>query len=117
MATSKNYTFHPGLSQQPPTVANCIPGSTPPLNYCPPEVPELFLKKKMLPLLLRHPQGITVDDLLARFAEENGDYLNYRMFGFKSIEEMIEAIPELYVFRRKISFAWGEDYPFDPPLY
>ena len=112
------YTFSPSLSQHPPTLANCIPGSTPPRKYRPPEVPEYFLKKKLLPILLRHPRGIKVDDLLQKFAAENdGAYMNFTMFGFDTIEEMVQSIPELYIFRKTIGFAWGEDHPIDPSLY
>lgn len=66
-----------------------------PPPYQGPTVPAVF-KTKLKELMFSYPNGISLKDFDEAFAKRYHHYISYHNWGFKSLESMIEAVPDVF---------------------
>ncbi len=98
-------SFTPSISCRPPQMSMVTESLEP--KYCPRLVPRPLWEHNLKPLLLVHPNGITIPALEELFCMEYGKRMMPELFGYHNTEELLNDIKELCVTCKKVFLDWG----------
>lgn len=105
-------TFQPSIAQLPPSmsmVTSTTPGKwerKPPTVPAKPRVPHLLWSENLEHFFRRNPGGLKLEDLEALFQEEHTNPLMPGLFGFDTLEDLLTAIPQVYIFNGTAFLTW-----------
>ena len=97
-------------SMMPPQLSSVTETIRP--THRPPSVPRRFWERRLKPIFLVNPNGLTFEKLETLFWKENGYRMSMRLFGYETTESLAKDIDELCVSCGKVFYDWGHNCEF-----